>query len=629
MKRLIQILIVGALVVVLTILASAQVPQMINYQGKLTSASGAPVNDTLQMVFTIYSDSGGTNPLWTETQGAVVVEKGVFNVLLGSVNPISYSVFDGSTRYLGVKVGGDPEITPRKPMVSVAYAYRAGSGGGGGGGWIDDGTVVRLETSTDYVGIGTTSPNEQLEITGNLRLPATTATTGIIRVGAERFIHNYGTQNTFEGVDAGNLTMTGGYNTANGYQALYSNTTGSQNTANGLVALYSNTTGSDNTANGSGALYSNTTGSGNTANGLASLYSNTTGSQNTANGFKALTSNTTGVNNTANGYWALYSNTTGYTNTANGVNALFSNTTGYSNTANGVQALYSNTTGYTNTATGRQALNSNTTGYENTATGMQALYSNTTGDDNTANGNWALYSNTTGESNTANGEYALYYNTTGYWNTANGGGALYSNTTGHENTALGCGADVSSGSLSNATAIGFGAVVDADNKVRIGNTAVTSIGGQVGWTTFSDGRYKKSISENVPGLAFINKLKPVTYTMDVDAIDAVLRPPRQPGEGQSEEDLMPSAEEMASKQAQSQIVYTGFTGQEVEKAAQELGFNFSGVDAPKSENGMYGLRYAEFVVPLVKAVQEQQQMIQKQQEMIQNLQKRIEELEKR
>jgi len=51
-------------------------------------------------------------------------------------------------------------------------------------------------------------------------------------------------------------------------------------------------------------------------------------------------------------------------------------------------------------------------------------------------------------------------------------------------------------------------------------------------------------------------------------------------------------------------VYTGFVAQEVEQAAKELNYEFSGVDAPKNENDVYGLRYAEFVVPLVKAVQE-------------------------
>jgi hypothetical protein len=77
-----------------------------------------------------------------------------------------------------------------------------------------------------------------------------------------------------------------------------------------------------------------------------------------------------------------------------------------------------------------------------------------------------------------------------------------------------------------------------------------------------------------------------------------------------------------SRIEKSQIVYTGFVAQEVEKAANEVGFNFSGVDAPKNENDFYGLRYAEFVVPLVKAVQEQQKIIE-------DLTKRIEELERR
>ncbi|MCD4696446.1 MAG: hypothetical protein K8S16_09430 [Bacteroidales bacterium] len=52
------------------------------------------------------------------------------------------------------------------------------------------------------------------------------------------------------------------------------------------------------------------------------------------------------------------------------------------------------------------------------------------------------------------------------------------------------------------------------------------------------------------------------------------------------------------------IVQTGFIAQEVQEAAQSLGYDFSGVDPPKNEHDFYGLRYAEFVVPLVKAVQE-------------------------
>jgi len=60
----------------------------------------------------------------------------------------------------------------------------------------------------------------------------------------------------------------------------------------------------------------------------------------------------------------------------------------------------------------------------------------------------------------------------------------------------------------------------------------------------------------------------------------------------------------AAKQQQEEIVYTGFLAQEVEKTVDELGYDFSGVVYPQNENSVYSIRYAEFVVPLVKAVQE-------------------------
>ncbi len=150
----------GVMVLLIPTISSADVPHMINYQGKLTSASGGCVNDTVRMTFTIYDDSLGTTDEWTETHLEVVVTDGIFNVLLGSVDSIPAAVFDGSVKYLGVQVGSDPEMTPLKPMVSVPYAYRALSADGGGAscGWVDDGTVVRLVDSTDQVGIGTQSP---------------------------------------------------------------------------------------------------------------------------------------------------------------------------------------------------------------------------------------------------------------------------------------------------------------------------------------------------------------------------------------------------------------------------------------------------------------------------------------
>ncbi|HHZ64575.1 MAG TPA: hypothetical protein EYN51_03605, partial [Flavobacteriales bacterium] len=169
---------------------------------------------------------------------------------------------------------------------------------------------------------------------------------------------------------------------------------------------------------------------------------------------------------------------------------------------NGYYALFSNTTGYSNIANGSYALRSNTTGYSNTANGYRTLYSSTTGSNNTANG----YS-------------ALYYNTSGSYNTANGYYALYSNTTSSNRSALGYSANSLTGAYTNSTGLGYNADCTAANQVRIGNNSVTSIGGYVSWTNLSDARFKENIEENVKGLAFIAKLRPVTYNMSVHKVE--------------------------------------------------------------------------------------------------------------
>ena len=78
--------------------------------------------------------------------------------------------------------------------------------------------------------------------------------------------------------------------------------------------------------------------------------------------------------------------------------------------------------------------------------------------------------------------------------------------------------------------------------------------------------------------------------------------------------------------AASEIVYTGFLAQEVENAAENINFNFSGVKKPKSQFDTYGLSYAEFTIPLVKAVQEQQLEIQALQNTVNTLLEQIESL---
>ena len=400
-------------------------------------------------------------------------------------------------------------------------------------------------------------------------------------------------------------------NTAAGAAALYYNTTGSYNTALGVNALYANTTEIDNTAVGFQALFQNTV-SANTAVGAHAMFSNTTGGYNTANGFKTMYSNTTGEYNTAIGESALYANATGDNNTAVGANSLVSNNTGSSNTAIGKNSLGSNTSGTGNTASGANALRSNSEGTSNTANGFGSLGSNTLGNYNTSAGSSSLASNTEGNLNVAFGYASMIDNTTGIQNCAYGANSMLTNATGNKNTAVGVNADVSVSNLENATAIGFGAIADASNKVRIGNTNVTVIEGQVAYTFPSDGRFKTNVTESVKGLDFIMKLRPVIYNLEAKKMDEFKNGGFRHAK-YTTTDYTPI----------ESIRQSGFIAQEVEKAAIATGYDFNGIKKPENGRDTYGLSYSQFVVPLVKAVQEQQTIIEKQTDELKKLKEQI------
>jgi len=85
------------------------------------------------------------------------------------------------------------------------------------------------------------------DITGNLDLDNSTSTTGVItKNGGTRFLHNYGTGNTFLGASSGNFTLTGTNNAAVGVDTLTAVTSGGSNTALGYQAGNQLTTGSSN-----------------------------------------------------------------------------------------------------------------------------------------------------------------------------------------------------------------------------------------------------------------------------------------------------------------------------------------------------------------------------------------------
>ena len=326
------------------------------------------------------------------------------------------------------------------------------------------------------------------------------------------------------------------------------------------------TTSTDNTGVGSKALLENTTGSGNVAVGARSMEHNITGEANAALGMAALNHNTIGSLNTAIGATSLGSNTTGNSNTAVGISSMLSNNTGSDNVSVGARALMANVSGNSNIAVGSGALGSNLANF------------------NTAAGHFALNANTDGALNVAFGAFALRHNT---------GGIL--------NSAFGYNAGPTSGApaLVNTTALGANAVPSASNQVRIGNNNVTSIGGRVAWSVLSDGRFKTNVKEDVAGLEFITKLRPVSYYIDNGAINRFMG--------------IPDAAAADLSSARKADREQGFIAQEVETLVKKSGYIFSGVQAPQNEKDHYSIRYSDFVVPLVKAVQELATQVQQQQ----------------
>jgi trimeric autotransporter adhesin len=200
------------------------------------------------------------------------------------------------------------------------------------------GQFIIRDTSNTFLTLN--QSNGQVNILRSLRLENTTSsTTGVIFKDALRFLHTYGIENTFLGINSGNFTMTGlGFNTAVGGYSLNMNTTGNQNSAFGNYSLFSNTAGSHNSAFGVQSLYSNSTANNNSAFGYSTLQYNTAGESNSAFGNSSLYSNTNGTSNSAFGNFSLNSNTFGNSNSAFGCFALQFNTTGSNNTAIGYDA---------------------------------------------------------------------------------------------------------------------------------------------------------------------------------------------------------------------------------------------------------------------------------------------------
>jgi hypothetical protein len=282
MKTITSLVAVGLLFLAVAATSVVAFPRMISYQGRLLNSEGNPVDDgDYEMTFSIYDSENDGTLMWTSGIQTVPVLDGLFTYELGSSVTLPDDLFElGSTRYLSINVEGE-DITPRAHLISSPYAFEAlsslrsdtgyialdvdgyecintfeiengtiltediGSNGatpdqilkwngvawmpaddetGVASGWIDDGGVVKLETDTDNVGIGTASPNEKLDVQGNVHASGSISSGNSITIdgASDQITATSGTLDFDDEI----LTTTGGASITAPYQGLIVNSDG-------------------------------------------------------------------------------------------------------------------------------------------------------------------------------------------------------------------------------------------------------------------------------------------------------------------------------------------------------------------------------------------------------------------
>jgi len=151
--------------------ANAAVPHLINYQGKLTDASGAPLDGSYNITFRIYDaekkDTGSL--LWEETYDNLNIQKGIFSVLLGSVKGLNLA-FD-IPYFLEIKVGDDEPMHPRQRITSAGYAMMSEKAERVKG-------AENVFLGSGNIGMGTLSPTAKLEVVGQVKISGGSPGTG-------------------------------------------------------------------------------------------------------------------------------------------------------------------------------------------------------------------------------------------------------------------------------------------------------------------------------------------------------------------------------------------------------------------------------------------------------------------
>jgi len=142
------------------------IPQTFNIHGKLTDDSGNALSGNYDLEFKIYDVYSGGSALWEQNKTIASDSKGIYNIILSDID----LEFD-EQYYLGIKVESDDEMTPRINLTSSPYSFTTSG--------LDeqinlthnvsiDQNTLFIDTTNNWIGIGTTSPSHKLDVVGDV-----------------------------------------------------------------------------------------------------------------------------------------------------------------------------------------------------------------------------------------------------------------------------------------------------------------------------------------------------------------------------------------------------------------------------------------------------------------------------
>ena len=512
-------LVLGALVSTLP----AQVPQLINYQGRVVVGT-TNFDGSGQFKFALVNATG-TTTFWsndnTSTAGSeptaavtLPVSKGLYSVLLGDATipnmvVVPAAVFTNPDVRLRVwfndGTNGSQLLTPDQRIAAVGYALMATN--------VVDGAITGAKIAPGAVG--------SAQLGSNLTLGGTT--TGSFSGNVS------GNATNFTGSLAGNVTGTQGatvVSTVGGVTA--ANVAAGANLANAATNANTASTIVKRDASGNfaaGTMTGNVTGS--AASFTGSLVGNVTGTQgatvvgtvggvsaanvaagaNLANAATNLNTASAIVKRDASGDFSA-----GTITAAENLSLPTTNGTGTAGviTQNGSRLIHSFGSGnfFAGTSTGNFTM----TGSGNAAFGFNALGFATSGSNNVAVGLRALEINSSGTSNVALGPNTLRNVTSGGGNIAIGESAGSAVTTGNGNILIG-----QSGVAGESNTTRIGGSKTFINGIRGVTTTVPNAipvlidgSGQLG-TVSSSRRYKENIADMGDASSRIRALRPVAF----------------------------------------------------------------------------------------------------------------------